>query len=945
VSVRFKVMLLVLAAVTSCSAVFSYLLYNTQKSEYIAGINSKLYSSAVMARSIVGSNYHDLIVDSNSISIADYSQTIDTYNQICLNTGLQYLWSSLVLPDGSIRFTSATSTSKDIKNGDYAAFFDKHTDLAAYDAVVRLNKVTYATFQNEWGKGQMVMVPFKDKFGRLYVFGASISASEFDARINDTIMMAMGSFAILFAIGILVSAFVASTISKPINHLISAIKEITAGNYDVPLDSSTGGKELESLFVNTKLMRDNFKLKYNILESDLYDLDKQIIERTAKLEALQIALQDSDEKYRNIFETVPVSILIVDAEGIIVDINPYHVKHVGRGVIVKGDYVGQDLGNHPTIINSGHADSYRGVLDGNKFDLKCVHFPVTSDGLGGVFNIRGTPLIVNRQVTGAVFVQEDITLQVKTEQELVKSHALLKAVIEQAPIPLAIAKPTGDLTFNTACAEHLGFAGNLDIVQGANLFDLEPTWKDYDTQGNLLMGEDLPLAQALQGHTTTGLEIRVIRSDGAEKWEIVNAAPIYGPDGELIAGFVAFPDITDLKIAEKEKDRLQRELLQTHKMEALGQLTGGIAHDFNNILAIIIGNLELLLRRGNSKFSAEVLGHLNITMQASERAKELIAQMLTFSRDQKGSEQYIQLATFVNENLKMMKSVFPSSIRMAFECKDNLPDVAINPAQLQQILMNLCVNAKDALKGDGKLNIRLDIEQDMDCKCSTCLKNISGNWIELSVSDTGCGMSDNIIERIFDPFYTTKEIGEGTGMGLAVVNRIIHNCQGHVIVESEPETGSTFRLLFKPSNEDRAIEREDVKSSIASPAASLTENSNKRILVLDDEEGIADYIADLLELSGYQSTTITNSVEAMNLLLSKPDLFDLLVTDQTMPEIKGTDLTRKLKELNPDFPVILCTGNSAAIDIKKDEWNNFFILDKPIISDRFLSLVNKLLYL
>jgi len=114
---------------------------------------------------------------------------------------------------------------------------------------------------------------------------------------------------------------------------------------------------------------------------------------------------------------------------------------------------------------------------------------------------------------------------------------------------------------------------------------------------------------------------------------------------------------------------------------------------------------------------------------------------------------------------------------------------------------------------------------------------------------------------------------------------------------------------------------------------------------LDDEEGIADYIADLLELSGYQSTTITNSVEAMNLLLSKPDLFDLLVTDQTMPEIKGTDLTRKLKELNPDFPVILCTGNSAAIDIKKDEWNNFFILDKPIISDRFLSLVNKLLYL
>ena len=396
------------------------------------------------------------------------------------------------------------------------------------------------------------------------------------------------------------------------------------------------------------------------------------------------------------------------------------------------------------------------------------------------------------------------------------------------------------------------------------------------------------------------------------------------------------------QVAEIEKKKLQRELNQVHKMQALGQLSSGIAHDFNNILNIIMGYLDISLKRYGDVVPEKMVKNLETAMQASERARDLVAQMMTFSRFGIEAEQPMQFAPVLEESVKMLRSILPSSISIQLHCEEELPMVLMDPAKLQQLLMNLCINAKDAMQGVGTLMIRLGWHRDVNNECACCYKEVKGDWIELSVSDTGSGMTPETLEHLFEPFYTTKEIGKGTGMGMSVLHGIVTGHGGHTLVETVPGKGSTFRLLFSPVVE-AAKQVADLSETIPAAVDSVV-GAGRQVLVLDDEPMIAEYMADMLAMHGFQTTVKTDSKEMLKLFKKNPGKFDLLITDQTMPGLTGIELIKQLREIRPGFPVILCSGYSEDISAAEAEQMGIRYQKKPIDSEKLVRSIVEILH-
>jgi len=385
----------------------------------------------------------------------------------------------------------------------------------------------------------------------------------------------------------------------------------------------------------------------------------------------------------------------------------------------------------------------------------------------------------------------------------------------------------------------------------------------------------------------------------------------YSADGSFKQTYCVFMDVTQRMRTEEDKKRLQHELDQVHKMEALGQLTGGIAHDFNNILGVIMGNTSLALNRFSAEVPEKLVSYLETSLKASERARDLVAQMLLFSRSSEidDDRQVLQLEPLVNETVKMLYSALPSTINLELSCEDNVAGIRMNPEKLQQMLMNLCVNARDAMDGVGTIKIRLGWHQNVSSECSLCHQQVKGDWIELVVSDTGSGMSLDTLEHIFEPFFTTKEVGQGTGMGMSVLHGIVTAHDGHVLVETELGKGSSFSLLFPPITDDKLQ-----VSTVKQVQGDLPHGEGRHVLVVDDEPELAEYVGSLLEIYGYKVTVETESSKALELFKKNPGKYSLLVTDQTMPELTGVELVQQIREIRADFPVIICSGHVEKSD-------------------------------
>ncbi len=391
--------------------------------------------------------------------------------------------------------------------------------------------------------------------------------------------------------------------------------------------------------------------------------------------------------------------------------------------------------------------------------------------------------------------------------------------------------------------------------------------------------------------------------------------------------------ILEINIDITERKRLEQQLRQAQKMEAIGTLTGGIAHDLNNILAPIVINSELALL--DSVGNSELHNHLDLILKSGLRGKDLVRHLLLFSRKSEKKQEFVSLAPVVKETFKLLRSSIPSTIQMKLHLETDSDAVYADLSQIQQVIMNLCTNAAYAMRGTtGSIDISLqgitfgshDLpEPDME----------AGEYLVLSVKDTGCGMDEEVRKRIFEPFFTTKPTGEGTGLGLSVVYGIVKNHRGNITVYSELGKGSIFKV-YLPKVETEASEKGEVIKPIP--------KGDEHILFVDDEEFIVNSIRNMLQHLGYKVTAFLDSREALRLFSANPSQFDLVLTDQTMPFMTGEDLGKEIIRLRPDIPVILCTGYADFISWEKVKEMGFhgFIM-KPFTVREGAELVRRIL--
>jgi signal transduction histidine kinase len=365
-------------------------------------------------------------------------------------------------------------------------------------------------------------------------------------------------------------------------------------------------------------------------------------------------------------------------------------------------------------------------------------------------------------------------------------------------------------------------------------------------------------------------------------------------------------ELREAKHRHREREtrsRLENRLRQIHKMEAMGTLAGGIAHDFNNILSAIFGYTELA--QGTLPKDSAAQPFLVEVVKAGERARELVKQILAFSRQTELEIKPVQIAKVVEDTLRLMRASLPTTIAISQQLDTNALIMG-DPSQIHQVLMNLCTNAGHAMQAEGgTLDVTLTHVELDDLHNIPYPDLKPGPYVKLSVSDTGCGMSPQVIERLFDPFFTTKPKGEGTGMGLAMVHGIVQDMNGVIDVYSEPGQGATFNLLFP------AIERRSTPEIRTTPQLP---RGNERILFVDDEVTLIRMGRRLLESLGYRVKAFTDPVAALDFFEREPEGIDLVLTDMTMPGLTGDQLALKLMALRHDIPIILCTGFSIKID-------------------------------
>ncbi len=345
-------------------------------------------------------------------------------------------------------------------------------------------------------------------------------------------------------------------------------------------------------------------------------------------------------------------------------------------------------------------------------------------------------------------------------------------------------------------------------------------------------------------------------------------------------------------------------LRQAQKMEAIGTLAGGIAHDFNNILAAIIGYTDLSLYAESC--SGSLKRNLEQIKKASNRARDLVSQILSFSRTEEFNDDAVDIGPIIREALKLLRATIPSSIEIKQNIPDGLGRIIVDPTKIYQVLMNLCTNAAHAMRNrEGVVTVLFErVAEEVNPLASN--GHARSPCLRLTIADTGVGMAPEVMSRIFDPYFTTKEKGEGTGLGLAVVHGIVRSTGGEMQVESVLGQGSSFHVYFPCIIKGLESEGDDV--SVHMPVG------NERILFVDDETTLSEMAGQMLEKLGYTVSVLSSSVEAWELFSRTPDAFDLLITDQTMPDVSGMGLARKVLALRPELPVILYTGYSAAVD-------------------------------
>jgi len=514
-----------------------------------------------------------------------------------------------------------------------------------------------------------------------------------------------------------------------------------------------------------------------------------------------------------------------------------------------------------------------------------------------------------------------------TNRLLWDSEQRLSGIFRNAPIGISLFDLEGNITrVNEYALKMMGYTR--EEILGKSFQSI--THPDDYSKGRDLFN------QLISGRIDTyRYDKRYIRKDGSEWWADVSTSALRSETGKIVAMIGIAIDIDEKIKAQMEHERIQNQLWQAQKLEAVGTLAGGIAHDFNNILTAILGYTDLAI--SDIRDGEDVEESLLQVKSASLRAKDLVRQILTLSRNGDNVKKPGRLAPIIEDVMNLVKVGISPLIKIALTNHSVDRLVLCDQTQIHQVILNLCINANYAMKdrgGDLAINVS-DIT--IDSTFADLHKVDPGEYILITVTDTGTGMNRDIVERIFDPFFTTKALGIGTGLGLSVARGIILDHGGFITAESEEDKGTKFSVYLP------VYSGSEVEIPAVSPDAEIP-GGNERLLIVDDEHVIAEMTRLLFQKLGYTIQTAPGGDEALDIFNSDPYNFDLIITDQVMPGMSGLDLTREIKRIRPEIPVILCTGYSdIAEPVKAKELGVNEFLSKPVLTEDLAGAIRRVL--
>lgn len=659
--------------------------------------------------------------------------------------------------------------------------------------------------------------------------------------------------------------------------------------------------------------------RYRVLTRLNRDLTASIQERSLA----EVALQQSNAKMHSIFRSAPVGIGVV-SNRVISDANERLCFMTGY---TREELVGQSARVlYPTQKEFDYVGSekYRQI---RAFGTGTVETRwITKSGDIRYILLSSTPIDLQDYSRGVTFSALDITERKKAEDALRWSEERMRLFFERQLMGMAITSPEkGWIQVNDKLCSMLWYSRE-ELAR--------KTWAEL-THPDDLESDLVQFERLISGEIDDyAMEKRFIRKDGEIVFTNLSVAAVRKPDGSLDYVMALLEDITSRKRAEKERELLQAQLLQSQKIESVGRLAGGVAHDYNNMLAVIFIAIELI--RMKLPADSSLVEHIDEIEHAATRSRDITRQLLAFSRKQLIAPQPVNLNELISEISKSLMRLIGEDIELRCSLQENLKSVMIDPVQFDQMLVNLAVNARDAMPHGGMLNIETSEIEFTEDFCRVHAGYREGSYVQLNVSDTGTGMDRETLEHIFEPFFTTKEIGKGTGLGLATIYGIIKQNHGFVDVYSEPEHGTTFKIYFPRLEHEVHLEEQRSIDRILL--------GHEEVLLVEDDAILCASTQKMLESIGYRVTAVTSPADALELVRQKDFTFDLLLTDVVLTGMNGKQLSNALAQYKPGIRTVFMSGYTVDAIVHRGVLDpGICFLQKPFLLQELASTIRKAL--